>query len=787
MRRGVFARVLVPPASLGIAVWAGWSLGYRSLTAYVVFGILCALVAAAARRIVRSVFPPAASPVGNVDNVENDEILRIGVVSFALIVLAGFVLGGAGFINVGAYLAFFAVCFVVCLVRLKPDATYAPDTPYRPDTETYRASGFSRTDSTYQQAIVAGILVAAVAFILAVGLIQSPLTLYDSLSYHLLFPARWLQDHRLSIVPTPFSDPAQAYQPSNGELFFLWLMLPFHGDLLARIGQVPFLLLNGAALFALARRLGASRNHAIYAPLFFFLARPVVEQAVGADVDLISTAMFAASMYFGLIAVDTDRASDWALWGVSGGLFFGTKYLALVYAPVFLLFPVVTVVRGIRLKSAWAIPGVAVLGFPWYLRNWLIAGSPIYPASLGVAGLTVARGAFSRAAMAGTVFHATGLRLWSVVAAHSFGAPLALFWLPCAFAAVTSILVRRRWWPAGFIVFLLPLMTVLVWFGLPANIDSRFLLPAMATSLVLFACPFGDGARWKMWNAALHVLYLGGAAWLLVGSNAEIHVPSPWYMGGWLSLNGIIDSRHFAWFAAFAVMGTAAWRAAPAWRLRAAGALAVVAASVLVMGVDVRCAPARCQPLRITSAFIQPSLLDAWDWVAHNTRNASFANTGNNVAYPLFGDQLTNHVSYVNIDRHTDWHLHDYARARIKPGASLAGTPLALASGELVPAPGGPASDGNAERPRYERMNGYRDGWTNNLKSLGIDHLFVSTLSAYEVDYVWHNDGGFPIEDEWARADPVAFTLVYENSHVRIYAISQGSLTPGPPPASGSN
>jgi len=48
--------------------------------------------------------------------------------------------------------------------------------------------------------------------IVVVGLVQSPMTLYDSVSYHLVFPARWLQEHRLSIVQTPFSDLAQAYQ-----------------------------------------------------------------------------------------------------------------------------------------------------------------------------------------------------------------------------------------------------------------------------------------------------------------------------------------------------------------------------------------------------------------------------------------------------------------------------------------------------------------------------------------------------------------------------------------------
>jgi len=138
---------------------------------------------------------------------------------------------------------------------------------------------------------------------------------------------------------------------------------------------------------------------------------------------------------------------------------------------------------------------------------------------------------------------------------------------------------------------------------------------------------------------------------------------------------------------------------------------------------------------------------------------------------PLFGDRLTNRVYYVNIDRHASWRFHDYARARSRPGITLPSAPLARASGELVP-----VSDHEPEaasRPRYERISGYREAWLENLKAIGVDHLFVSALSAYEIDYVWHNAGGFPIEDEWARTDPEAFRLVYENSQVRIYAVSR--------------
>ncbi len=56
---------------------------------------------------------------------------------------------------------------------------------------------------------------AVVAIVVGYGLIHSPLTAYDSLSYHLFLPARWLQEHGLSIIATPFSDEAQAYAPGE--------------------------------------------------------------------------------------------------------------------------------------------------------------------------------------------------------------------------------------------------------------------------------------------------------------------------------------------------------------------------------------------------------------------------------------------------------------------------------------------------------------------------------------------------------------------------------------------
>jgi hypothetical protein len=173
-------------------------------------------------------------------------------------------------------------------------------------------------------------------------------------------------------------------------------------------------------------------------------------------------------------------------------------------------------------------------------------------------------------------------------------------------------------------------------------------------------------------------------------------------------------------------------------------------------------------------------MLDAWRWISEHVHHATIAYSGNNVPYPLFGEQLTNRVYYVNIDRHASWRFHDYARVHNRPGvrevtglSGLSGPSATLArpSGELLPA----LLDGHegASRPRYERQEGYRDAWVQNLRALGVDHLLVSTLSVYEIDDNWHNERGFPIEDDWAKADPQTFSLAYENPQVRVYNLSR--------------
>jgi hypothetical protein len=544
-------------------------------------------------------------------------------------------------------------------------------------------------------------------------------------------------------------------------------MLPFHGDFLARIGQLPFLLLGAASLYAVARRCGARPGNAAYAPFFFVLARPVVEQAVGADVDLVCTATFLAAIHLGLVAVESDAPRDWALWGVILGLFLGTKYLALVYLPVLLVLPLL---RGPRLKTLWAIPGLAAFALPWYGRNWIVAGSPIYPASLKLLGIIVANGAFAREAMNNSVFHVTSLRLLPAIVAHAFGAATALVWLPAWCVGLAVFAARRRWWPGAYVVGIPFAIVTLFWLAVPDNGDSRFMLPAVAVAMVPLTFSFSTDRRW---NACLYAAYVSSAIWIVVGAQRQLPMSLPWFMGDWLALDGLVSPASLPLFGAATVLSAGlvyGLRRRPAHALPVVTAAICAGCAALVISAKTSFARDGSSLLTLSPTYIRAGMIDGWTWVHRNIAHATIANTGNNVPYPLFESDLANRVYYVNIDRHGDWRFHDYARGR-KDAAVDAPGRLARASGQLMPLPpGGTAA--SACRPRYERWDGYRDAWLGNLRSAAVTHLFVSVLSAYEVDFVSHNAGGFPIEDDWARADP-AFTLVYENGQVRIYGLAQ--------------
>jgi hypothetical protein len=311
-------------------------------------------------------------------------------------------------------------------------------------------------------------------------------------------------------------------------------------------------------------------------------------------------------------------------------------------------------------------------------------------------------------------------------------------------------------------------MAPLYWFGFPVNIDSRFLMPAVAPAILPLAFVFRES---RAWNVVVHAVYVLGMLWILIGADAALPASLPWFMKGWLDLNGLITRPFVPWFGGLVILiGLSWWWSAtkPRWVVPLTATVCIASAAVLATGQR-WCLRFQCEYLQTTSPYIRANLIESWRWLRENITQGTIAYTGINLPYPLTGDRLSNRVVYVNIDGRRHWRFHDYDRA-YRTGQFVPRPPLlATSSGELMPISVRPGQRQDALRPRYERMEGFREAWIYNLQAEGITHLFIAALSAYEVDYVWHDERGFPIEQEWASSDP-DFRLIYENPQARIYA-----------------
>jgi hypothetical protein len=237
----------------------------------------------------------------------------------------------------------------------------------------------------------------ALGYLAACGFAQRslPPTATDAIAYHLPTAVQWLQDGAIRIWPAWYWNLANSYSPLAGETFIAWLLAPAGNDVFARYVQVAPLLMIYLCVLQCGRLCGASLLSSALMGLALVLSRPMLSQAFLVKDDLIMAAMFAAAV----VALHPSRLSE--RWGgvragLAVGLLLATKYPALVVAPVLLLM----VDAPFRTRCNWRhcfgffLTALAIAA-PWYLRNALETGNPLYPIEIVVGGRTVLPGLFT--------------------------------------------------------------------------------------------------------------------------------------------------------------------------------------------------------------------------------------------------------------------------------------------------------------------------------------------------------------------------------------------------------
>ncbi|MGC8642244.1 MAG: glycosyltransferase family 39 protein, partial [Isosphaeraceae bacterium] len=182
-------------------------------------------------------------------------------------------------------------------------------------------------------AIVALGLFAWAAVLLGVAsTILAPALVSDGPVYHLYSAIRWWKAGRLFLIAMPFGDPAATYFPAGGDLWLSWLIVGLGSDHLARIGQAPFLLMAGLAVYALSRLLAVGATAALIAAVWFMTCHTLMTFSFEANVDTIFVAGYLTSVFFGLrYAHGENGSSSLVLAALAAGAAWGTRPTSTIF------------------------------------------------------------------------------------------------------------------------------------------------------------------------------------------------------------------------------------------------------------------------------------------------------------------------------------------------------------------------------------------------------------------------------------------------------------------------
>lgn len=206
----------------------------------------------------------------------------------------------------------------------------------------------------------------------------APAVQWDSLSGHLPFSYAYTTPESFSRVASYFG----AYVP--GQVYMLYALgFTLGGQPLPGLLSFVFCAITAALIFALASRL-AGRVAAWIAAIAFVSLPCVAWDAGSAYLDVFVTGFTFGNAYV-VFRWREDRNVRWlGLAGFLGGLAIASKASAL-----FLILPTVAYViysfirSGPRnqLTAGLLLQLVPILAIPapWFIRNWLWAGSPVYP------------------------------------------------------------------------------------------------------------------------------------------------------------------------------------------------------------------------------------------------------------------------------------------------------------------------------------------------------------------------------------------------------------------------
>jgi hypothetical protein len=228
--------------------------------------------------------------------------------------------------------------------------------------------------------ILPAVFIFGVLLVTAVGGLALPIgdMNNDSIAYHYLGPKVWLREEVIRPVP----DEVLTYFPVVVETQYAALM-SLGGErapgFFAATGLASLLLIAAS----LAIRMGLNTSGAWWTAALIAAMPAVYSGTIRGFVD----AMFASFVLAGArIAFDAEDPGHYALFGIFCGFSMGTKYTGLISWLLLMFCSFVISVWAYRRHAATVLKSLGIssiaaiaMASPFYLRNWILYGCPIFP------------------------------------------------------------------------------------------------------------------------------------------------------------------------------------------------------------------------------------------------------------------------------------------------------------------------------------------------------------------------------------------------------------------------
>ncbi len=229
------------------------------------------------------------------------------------------------------------------------------------------------------------IIIISAGIVLVLSLAQSltPPWDYDSLMYHLQGPVTFLREKGIAFSLENY----QINHPFTLEMLFTF-GLAFHSDLYAKLIHLTYTICLYAATFLLADKI--INRRVAWIALALMLGIPTLPiWGTWAYID-VGWALYEFLSLYAVLLWTRSRNSTWLIIaGISIGFALGSKYLAIVTAGLlglWILWQSRAQWQGIFFNALrYGAVGILIAS-PWYIRNYLASGNPIYPFFFGGPG-----------------------------------------------------------------------------------------------------------------------------------------------------------------------------------------------------------------------------------------------------------------------------------------------------------------------------------------------------------------------------------------------------------------